>query len=182
MLNNVCNIIFSFCFMNLCLYSRLLYLFDCVYINKAYHKIPNSAWMRYSQSDHYIIGFPAHFRHLFIQFYKNVFSMSSHTLWNVRLLVSILSLFDQFWNIVIQFRALPPVFVTCNSTSSVTVAEHETSKNNFVYWHSFSSKFQSNSSPRCKGPITLDEFEWQNTEFVRRNDEFDPTFLTCLVT
>ena len=56
------------------------------------------------------------------------------------------------------------------------------SKNNFVYWHSFLSYFQSNSSPRCKGPITLDEFEWQNTEFVRRNDEFDPTFLTRLAT
>ena len=56
------------------------------------------------------------------------------------------------------------------------------SKNNFVYCHSFSSKFQSNSSPRCKGSITLDEFEWQNNEFVRKNDEFDPTFLTRLAT
>ena len=95
---------------------------------------------------------------------------------------SISSLVDQFWNIVIQFRALSPVFVNCNSNSSVTVAEHETAKNNFVYCHSFSSKFQSNSSPRCKGPITLDELEWQNTEFVRRNYEFDPTFLTRLAT
>ena len=34
--------------------------------------------------------------------------------------------------------------------------KHETAKNNFVYRHSFSSKFQSNSSPRCRGPITLD--------------------------
>ena len=55
-------------------------------------------------------------------------------------------------------------------------------KNNFVYCHSFSSKFQSNSSPRCKGSITLDEFEWQNNEFVRKNDVFDPTFLTRLAT
>ena len=53
---------------------------------------------------------------------------------------------------------------------------------NFVYWHSFSSKFQSSSSPRRKGPITLDEFEWQNTEFIRRNDEFDPAFLNRLAT
>ena len=48
------------------------------------------------------------------------------------------------------------------------------SKGNFVYWHSFSSKFQSKSSPRCQGPITPDEFEWQNNEFVWKNDEFDP--------
>ena len=34
----------------------------------------------------------------------------------------------------------------------------------------------------CWGPITLDEFEWQNAEFVRRNYEFDPTFLTRLAT
>ena len=33
------------------------------------------------------------------------------------------------------------------------------SKINFVYWHSFSSKIQSKSSPKCKGPITPDEFE-----------------------
>ena len=51
------------------------------------------------------------------------------------------------------------------------------SKSNFVYRQSFSSKFQSNSSPRCKGPITLDEAEWQNNEFVRKNDEFDPIFI-----
>ena len=38
------------------------------------------------------------------------------------------SLVDQFRNIVIQFRALSPVFVNCNSNSSVTVAEHETGK------------------------------------------------------
>ena len=41
---------------------------------------------------------------------------------------SISSLVDQFLNIVIQFRALSPVFVNCNSNSSVTVAEHETAK------------------------------------------------------
>ena len=71
-------------------------------------------------SPHNNIGFPAHFRHLF--------SISSRTLWNVRMLVSISSLVDQFWNIVIQFRALSPIFVNCNSNSSVTVAEHETVK------------------------------------------------------
>ena len=80
--------------------------------------------------------------------FTNVFSISSRTLWNVRMLVSISSLVDQFWNIVIQFRALSPVFVNYNSNSSVTAAEHKTSKINFVYWHSFSSKFHSNSSPR----------------------------------
>ena len=48
------------------------------------------------------------------------------------------------------------------------------SKSNFVYWHSFSSKFQSKSSPRCKGPITPDEYEWQN------NEEFDPCIRNSL--
>ena len=112
---------------------------------------------------------------------ENVLSISSRTLWNVRMSISILSLVDQFWNTVIQFRALSPV-------SSIAIQIRRSQKpstrqqNNFVYWHSFSSKFQSNSSPRCRSPITLDEFEWQNTEFVRRNDEFDPTFLTRLAT
>ena len=40
----------------------------------------------------------------------------------------------------------------------------------------------SNSSPRCKRPITLDEFEWKNNEFVRNIYKFDPTFLTHLAT
>ena len=76
---------------------------------------------------------------------------------------------------VTRFRQLQFKFVGHSSWA-------RDSKNNFVYWHSFSSKFQSNSSPRCKGPITLDEFEWQNNEFVRKNDKFDPTFLTRLAT
>ena len=59
---------------------------------------------------------------------NNVFSILSRTLWNVRMLISISSLVDQFRNIVIQYRALSPVFVNCNSNSSVTVAEHETAK------------------------------------------------------
>ena len=42
------------------------------------------------------------------------------------MLISISSLVDQFRNIVIQFRALSPIFYNCNSNSSVTVAEHET--------------------------------------------------------
>ena len=110
---------------------------------------------------------------------ENVFSISSRTLWNVRMLVPISSLVDQFWNIVFQFRALSPAFVNFNSNSSVTVAEHETAKA-ISYWHSFSSKFQSKSSPRCKGSITLDEFEWQNNEFVWKNDEFDPSIPNSL--
>ena len=77
-------------------------------------------------------------------------------------------------------------FVTCFRQVQFKCVGHSSwardSKNNIVYWHSFSSKLQSNSSPRCKGQITLDEFEWQNTEFVWRNDEFDPTFLTRLAT
>ena len=44
------------------------------------------------------------------------------------MLVSISSLVDQFWNIVIQFRALSPIFVNRNSNLSITVAEHETAK------------------------------------------------------
>ena len=68
---------------------------------------------------------------LFIPLYstlKNVLSISSRTLWNVRMLVSISSLIDQFWNIVLQFRDLSPIFVNCNSNSSVTVVEHKTAK------------------------------------------------------
>ena len=113
---------------------------------------------------------------------ENVLSISSRILWNLR---------NARFNFVFGRSILKHChtiscfvthFVNCNWNSSVTVAEHETAKNNFVYRHSFSSKFQSNSSPRCRGPITLDEFEWQNTEFVWRNDEFDPTFLTRLAT
>ena len=99
--------------------------------------------------------------------------------WNVRMLVSISSLVDQFWNIAIQFRALSPVFVNWYSNSSVSSWARD-SKSNFVYWHSFSWKFQSKSSPRCKGPITPDEFEWQNNEFVWKNDEFDPCICNSL--
>ena len=65
----------------------------------------------------------------------------------------------QFWKIVIQcscfvtrFRQLQFKFVGLSRWA-------RDSNDNFVYWHSFSSKFQSNLSPRCKGPITLDEFE-----------------------
>ena len=54
------------------------------------------------------------------------------------------------------------------------------SKIKFVYWHSFSSKFQSKSSPRCKSPITPDEFEWQNNDFVWKYDEFDPCIRNLL--
>ena len=75
-----------------------------------------------------IIGFPAHFVTSSFNFVKNVLSISSRTLWNVRMLVSISSLVDQFWNIAIQFRDLSPVFVNCNSNSSVTVGEHKTAK------------------------------------------------------
>ena len=50
----------------------------------------------------------------------------------------------------------------------------------FYLFKAFSSKFHSNSSPRCKGPITLDEFEWQNNEFVWENDEFDSS-ISCLL-
>ena len=72
------------------------------------------------------IGFPAHFRH-FIFF--NVFSSSSRTLWNVRMLVSISSLVNQFWNIGIQFRACHPfASIAIQIRRSCTVAEHETAK------------------------------------------------------
>ena len=91
----------------------------------------------------------------------------------------------RLWSI--KFETLSFNFVLCHPFSSTAIQIRRSqyswaqdSKNNFVYWHSFSSKFQSNSSPRRKGPITLDEFEWQNNEFVRKNDEFDPTFLTRL--
>ena len=111
---------------------------------------------------------------------ENVFSISSRTLWNVRMLVSISFLVDQCWNIVIsilcfvtRFRQLQFKFV-CHSSWA------RDSKSNFVYWHSFSSKFQSKTSPRCKGPITLDELEWQNTEFAWKNDEFDPCIRNSL--
>ena len=69
------------------------------------------------------ICFPAHFRHLSIQFTKNqyAFSISSRTLWNVRMLVSILTLVDQFWNIIIQFRALSVPFSSIAFPPSVTV-------------------------------------------------------------
>ena len=86
---------------------------------------------------------------------KMCFSISSRTaLWNMRMANSrsISSLVDQFWNIVIQFRALSPVFVNCNSNSSVTVAEHETDINiNFVYIGiHFPQSFTQNRLPDIK--------------------------------
>ena len=73
--------------------------------------------------------------------------------------------------LVTRFRHLQFKFVSHSSWA-------RESKSNFVY--SFSSKFQSKSSPRCKGPITLDEFECQNNEFVWKNDEFDPCIRNSL--
>ena len=111
-----------------------------------------------------------------------MFSISSRTLWNVRKLVSISSLVNQFWNIVIQFRALSSVFFTERQFKFVGHSSWaRDSKSNFVYWHSFSSKFQSKSSPRFKGPIALDEFEWQNNDFFFcKNDECDPCIRNSL--
>ena len=82
----------------------------------------------------------------------NVFSISSRTILNVRMLVSIESLLNQFWNIVIQFRALSLDFVNCNSNSSVAVAEHETAKPVSSIGIHLRQKFHSKSSPTYKGP------------------------------
>ena len=81
---------------------------------------------------------------------ENVFSVSSRTLWNVRLLVSISSLVDQFWNIVIQFRALSSVFVNCISNSSATVAEHDTAKAISSIGIHFRQSFNHNRLPDVK--------------------------------
>ena len=115
-----------------------------------------------------IIGFPRTFSSSLHSILENVFSISSRTLWNVRMLVSISSfgrsILKHCYSIscfVTHFRQLQFKFVGHSSWA-------RDSKNNFVYSHSFSSKFQSNSSPRCKGQITLDEFEWQNNEFVQK--------------
>ena len=127
------------------------------------------------------IGFPAHFRHLFIKFRKCVFNFVPDTQdcanarFNIVFGWSILKHCHSISCFVTRFHQLQFKYVGHSSWA-------RDSKNNFFYWHSFSSKFQSNSSPRYKGPITLDEFEWQNNEFVRKNDEFDPTFLTRLAT
>ena len=82
---------------------------------------------------------------------ENVFSISSRTLWNVRMLVSISSLVDQFWNIAIQFRALSPVFVNCYSNSSVKVAiKHETAKSISSIGIHFRQRFNQNRLPDVK--------------------------------
>ena len=98
------------------------------------------------------------------------------------MLVSISSLVDKFWNIFHSISCIVTHFCQLQFKFVGHSSWARDSKNNFVYRHSFSSKFQSNSSPRCRGPITLDEFEWQNIDIVRRNDGFDPTFLTRLAT
>ena len=106
------------------------------------------------------IGFSAHFRHLFIQFYRKcVFNFVPDTSlecanarFNFVFGRSILKHCHSISCFVTRFRQLQFKFVGHSSWA-------RDSKNNFVYWHSFSTKFQSNSSPRCKGPITLDEFE-----------------------
>ena len=112
---------------------------------------------------------------------NNVLSISSRTLkcanahFNFVFGRSILKHCHSISCIVTRFRQLQFKFVGHSCWA-------QDRKNNFVYWHSFLSKFQSNSSPKRKGPITLDEFEWENNEYVRKNDEFDPTFLTRLAT
>ena len=107
------------------------------------------------------IGFPAHFRQLVIQFLKMCFQFRpGHS---------------GFWNIVIQFRALSPVFVNCNSNSLVTGAEHETAKSISSIGIHFRQSFIQNRLPDIKAHITIDEFEWQNSEVVWQNDELDPS-------
>ena len=66
------------------------------------------------------------------------------------MLVSILSLVNQFWNIVIKFRALSPVFVNYNSNSSVAVAEHETAKAISSIGIHFRQSFNQNRLPDVK--------------------------------
>ena len=66
------------------------------------------------------------------------------------MLVSISSLVDQFWNIVIQIRVLSPVFVNCNSNSSATVAEHETAKASSSIDIHFRQKFNQSRLPDVK--------------------------------
>ena len=61
------------------------------------------------------------------------------------MLVSISSLVDQFWNIVIQFRALSPVFFQLQfKFVSHSIAEHETAKTiSFIGIH-FRQSFDQN--------------------------------------
>ena len=65
----------------------------------------------------------------------------------------------------------------CHPFSSITI---QIRRSQYSWARDSKSKFQSKSSPRCKGPKTLDEFEWQNNEFAWKNDEFDPCIRNSL--
>ena len=81
---------------------------------------------------------------------ENVFSISSRTHRNVRMLVSISSSVDKFWNIVVQIRVLSPVFINCNSNSSVAVTEHETASAISSLGIHFRQKLNKNRLPDVK--------------------------------
>ena len=94
-----------------------------------------------------IIGFPAHFRHLFIQLLKLCFQFRpgyfemcecsfQFRLWSINF-----ETLSFNFGFVTRFRQLQFKFVGHSSWA-------RDNKINFVYWHSFSSKFHSNSSPR----------------------------------
>ena len=128
------------------------------------------------------IRFPAHFRHLSIQFTINkyAFSISSRTLWNVRMLVSISTLVDQVWNIVIQFRALSPVFVIAIQIRRSQYSWAPDSKSSSSIGTHFRQSFTQIRLRDIKAHITLDEFEWQNNEFVWKITNLILAFLSRL--
>ena len=119
--------------------------------------------------------FPAHFRHLFIQFKKQcAFNFVPDILEsaNARFKFvcgrSILKHRHSISCFVTHFRQL-------QSNSSVTVAEHETANSISSIGIHFRQSFTQNRLPDIKAHITIDEFEWQNSEVVWQNDEFDPS-------
>ena len=123
-------------------------------------------------------SFPTHFRHLFIQLKKSVFNFFPDTL----------EFANAHFNFVFGRSVLThchsiscfvTIFINCNSNSSVTVAEHKTAKSFSSIGIHFRQCFTQNNLP-YKAHITLDEFEWQNNEFVWKNYNLILAFLTRL--
>ena len=81
----------------------------------------------------------------------------------------------RLWSINLKHCRSIPCFVTHFRQLQFKFVGHSSwardSNNNFVYRHSFSSKFQSKSSPRCRGPIWMTEYwicskEWRIWSYI----------------
>ena len=84
------------------------------------------------------------------------------------------SLVDSIFRHCHSICALSPVFVNCDSNSSVTVAEARDSKSNFGLLHWFRQSFNKNRLPDEKAQQHLTNLNDKIINLFWKNVEFDP--------